>query len=175
MKRGKILRNLFMIMLSLILVFSLAQMNVVFAADNGTFFTNGNNENGDNTNYVPISPEPSGNSTENETSNNSSNNNSSSGPNNTSNNNSNSNSNSTSNNNSNNNSNSNSSNRTNNTSNNNSNNNSSNRNVSNNNSNNQNLAETGLSGTSGIIALIIVICGISAIYSFKKVNDYKNL
>lgn len=44
-----------------------------------------------------------------------------------------------------------------------------NRNVSN------TLAKTGLSNTSGIIALVLVVCGVSAIYSYKKVNDYKKL
>lgn len=47
----------------------------------------------------------------------------------------------------------------------------SNRSVSNTNS----LANTGLAQTGGIIALILVVCGVSAIYSYKKVNDYKNL
>lgn len=47
----------------------------------------------------------------------------------------------------------------------------SNRSVSNTNA----LANTGLAQTGGIIALIVVICGVSAIYSYKKVNDYKNL
>lgn len=37
------------------------------------------------------------------------------------------------------------------------------------------LAKTGLSDTNGIVALIVVVCGVSAIYSFKKVNDYKKL
>lgn len=46
-----------------------------------------------------------------------------------------------------------------------------NRNISNSNE----LADTGIGATSGIITLIVVICGISAVYSYKKVNDYKNL
>lgn len=46
-----------------------------------------------------------------------------------------------------------------------------NRSVSNTNS----LANTGLVNSGGIIALIVVVCGISAIYSYKKVNDYKKL
>ena len=37
------------------------------------------------------------------------------------------------------------------------------------------LAKTGLSNTGSIIALVVVVCGISAVYSFKKVNDYKKL
>lgn len=37
------------------------------------------------------------------------------------------------------------------------------------------LAKTGLTDSNGIIALIVVLCGISAIYSYKKVNDYKKL
>lgn len=48
---------------------------------------------------------------------------------------------------------------------------STNRNVSNTNA----LANTGLSNTGSIIALIVVVCGVSAIYSYKKVNDYKKL
>lgn len=47
----------------------------------------------------------------------------------------------------------------------------SNRNVSNTNG----LADTGLSTTGGTIALIVVIGIISIVYSYKKVNDYKNL
>ncbi len=46
-----------------------------------------------------------------------------------------------------------------------------NRSVSNSNA----LANTGLAQAGGIVALIVVVCGISAIYSYKKVNDYKNL
>lgn len=45
------------------------------------------------------------------------------------------------------------------------------RNVSNTNT----LAKTGLSNTGEIVALILVVCGVSAIYSYKKVNDYKKL
>lgn len=45
----------------------------------------------------------------------------------------------------------------------------SNRNVSN------TLAKTGLSNNGGIIALVLVVFGLSAIYSYKKVNDYKKL
>ncbi len=37
------------------------------------------------------------------------------------------------------------------------------------------LAKTGLSNTGSIVALVVVVCGISAVYSFKKVNDYKKL
>ena len=37
------------------------------------------------------------------------------------------------------------------------------------------LAKTGLTDSNGIIALIVVLCSISAIYSYKKVNDYKKL
>ena len=46
-----------------------------------------------------------------------------------------------------------------------------NRSVANTNS----LASTGLSDHSGAMILIVVIGGISAIYSFKKINDYKNI
>ena len=37
------------------------------------------------------------------------------------------------------------------------------------------LAKTGLSNTNGIVALVLVVCAVSAIYSYKKVNDYKKL
>lgn len=37
------------------------------------------------------------------------------------------------------------------------------------------LAKTGLSDSKGMITLIVVLCGISAIYSYKKINDYKKL
>ena len=37
------------------------------------------------------------------------------------------------------------------------------------------LAKTGLSDSKGMVTLIVVLCGISAIYSYKKVNDYKKL
>lgn len=37
------------------------------------------------------------------------------------------------------------------------------------------LAKTGLSNTGRIVALVVVVCGISAVYSFKKVNDYKKI
>lgn len=37
------------------------------------------------------------------------------------------------------------------------------------------LAKTGLSNTGSIIALVVVVCGVSAIYSYKKVNDYKRV
>ena len=46
-----------------------------------------------------------------------------------------------------------------------------NRNTSNSNS----LADTGIANFGGIVALIVVVCVISTIYSYKKVNDYKNL
>ncbi len=37
------------------------------------------------------------------------------------------------------------------------------------------LAKTGLSNSGSVIALVVAVCGISAIYSYKKVNDYKKL
>ena len=46
-----------------------------------------------------------------------------------------------------------------------------NRNVS----NTATLAKTGLPNTGAIISVVLVVCGISAIYSYKKVNDYKKL
>lgn len=46
-----------------------------------------------------------------------------------------------------------------------------NRNVS----NTGTLAKTGLPNTGAIVAVVLVVCGISAIYSYKKVNDYKKL
>ena len=48
-------------------------------------------------------------------------------------------------------------------------------NTSKTNNNVNTLAKTGLSDTNGIVALIGVVCGVSAIYSYKKVNDYKKL
>ena len=48
-------------------------------------------------------------------------------------------------------------------------------NTSKTNNNVNTLAKTGLSDTNGIVALIVVVCGVSAIYSYKKVNDYKKL
>ena len=41
--------------------------------------------------------------------------------------------------------------------------------------NTETLAKTGLSDSKGMISLIVVICGISAVYSYKKINDYKKL
>lgn len=40
---------------------------------------------------------------------------------------------------------------------------------------NDTLAKTGLSDSKGMLTLIVVLCGISAIYSYKKINDYKKL
>ena len=37
------------------------------------------------------------------------------------------------------------------------------------------LAKTGLSNAGSIIALVVVVCGVSAIYSYKKVSDYKRV
>lgn len=37
------------------------------------------------------------------------------------------------------------------------------------------LAKTGLSNTGSVVALIVVVCGISAIYSYKKVYDYRRI
>ena len=48
--------------------------------------------------------------------------------------------------------------------------NTSNRSVSNSNS----LAKTGISDHGSIIAVVLVICGVSAVYSIRKMNDYKN-
>lgn len=42
-------------------------------------------------------------------------------------------------------------------------------------SNTDTLAKTGLSDSKGTVTLIVVLCGISAIYSYKKINDYKKL
>ena len=41
--------------------------------------------------------------------------------------------------------------------------------------NTETLAKTGLSDSKGMLSLIVVLCGISAIYSYKKINDYKKL
>ena len=37
------------------------------------------------------------------------------------------------------------------------------------------LAKTGLSDSKGMVTLLVVLCGISAVYSYKKINDYKKL
>ena len=37
------------------------------------------------------------------------------------------------------------------------------------------LADTGLSNTGSIVAVVLVILGISAIYSYKKVSDYRKI
>ena len=37
------------------------------------------------------------------------------------------------------------------------------------------LAKTGLADSKGMATLIVVLCGVSAIYSYKKINDYKKL
>ena len=37
------------------------------------------------------------------------------------------------------------------------------------------LAKTGLSDSKGMVTLIVVLCGISAVYSYKKINDYNKL
>ena len=42
-------------------------------------------------------------------------------------------------------------------------------------SNTETLAKTGLTDSNGIVALIVIICAVSAIYSYKKINDYKKL
>lgn len=42
-------------------------------------------------------------------------------------------------------------------------------------SNTEKLAKTGLTDSNGIVALIVIICAVSAIYSYKKINDYKRL
>ena len=42
-------------------------------------------------------------------------------------------------------------------------------------SNTETLAKTGIGDSKGMIAVFVVICGISAVYSYKKVNDYKKL
>ena len=44
------------------------------------------------------------------------------------------------------------------------------------NTNNANvLADTGLSNTGSIVAIVLVVLGISAIYSYKKVSDYRKI
>ena len=42
-------------------------------------------------------------------------------------------------------------------------------------SNSENLADTGIGDSNGIMALIIVVSAVIAIYSAKKFNDYKNV
>ena len=41
--------------------------------------------------------------------------------------------------------------------------------------NTETLAKTGISDSKGMVTLIVIICGISAVYSYKKINDYKKL
>lgn len=42
-------------------------------------------------------------------------------------------------------------------------------------SNSNSLAKTGIADSNGMIAVILVVCGIVAVYSFKKISDYKNM
>ena len=42
-------------------------------------------------------------------------------------------------------------------------------------SNTNTLAKTGLTDSKGMITLIVLVCGISAVYSYKKISDYKKL
>ena len=42
-------------------------------------------------------------------------------------------------------------------------------------SNSNSLAKTGIEDSNGMLAVILVVAGIVAIYSFKKINDYKNM
>ena len=42
-------------------------------------------------------------------------------------------------------------------------------------SNTETLAKTGLTDSNGIVALIVIVCAVSAIYSYKKINDYKKI
>lgn len=42
-------------------------------------------------------------------------------------------------------------------------------------SNSNSLAKTGIEDSNGMFAVILVVCGIAAVYSFKKISDYKNM
>ncbi len=42
-------------------------------------------------------------------------------------------------------------------------------------SNSNSLAKTGIADSNGMFAVILIVCGIVAVYSFKKVSDYKNM
>lgn len=42
-------------------------------------------------------------------------------------------------------------------------------------SNSNSLAKTGIEDSKGTVAVILVVCGIVAIYSFKKVREYNNM
>lgn len=46
-----------------------------------------------------------------------------------------------------------------------------NRSVSNTNS----LANTGIADMNGAVVLVVIICGVSAVYSYKKISDYKKI
>lgn len=50
-----------------------------------------------------------------------------------------------------------------------------NNNVNRNVSNTETLAKTGLTDSNGFVAFIVVLCSVSAIYSFKKIRDYKKI
>lgn len=42
-------------------------------------------------------------------------------------------------------------------------------------SNSNSLAKTGITDSNGMFAVILIVCGIVAVYSFKKISDYKNM
>lgn len=42
-------------------------------------------------------------------------------------------------------------------------------------SNTNELAKTGIENNGGVITVFVLVCGISAVYSYKKFNEYKNL
>ncbi len=42
-------------------------------------------------------------------------------------------------------------------------------------SNSNSLAKTGIKDSKGTVSLIVVVCGIVAVYSLKKVRDYKDM
>lgn len=54
-------------------------------------------------------------------------------------------------------------------------NNNTNNNVNRNVSNTETLAKTGLTDSNGFVIFIVVLCSISAIYSFKKISEYKKI
>ena len=50
-----------------------------------------------------------------------------------------------------------------------------NTNVNRNVSNTDTLAKTGLADSKGFVAFVVVLCAISAVYSLKKISDYKKI
>lgn len=154
MRKVEILKAMSVILLSTVIVMALSNLNTVFAADEDDIWGSGSSaSNNESSNEAWDTPSVENNTTTN-TANDISNNTSST--NNTSlelvsNNTTNSTTNNTVNN-------------TNNTA-----------KVNSTTANTNSLAKTGIADSKGIVTLIVVICGITAVYSLKKVRDYKDM